>query len=53
LDGVEGCTPATEDYPIALAHAQSAVLVSGDKHLLDLGVGARILAPADLLTATL
>jgi putative PIN family toxin of toxin-antitoxin system len=38
-----------DDYLIALAHAQSAVLVSGDRHLLELGGGAPILAPADLL----
>jgi predicted nucleic acid-binding protein len=42
-----------DDYLIALAHAQSAVLVSGDKHLFDLSGGAPILSPADLLTATL
>jgi uncharacterized protein len=41
-----------DDYLIALAHSQNAVLVSGDKHLLDLsGGGAPILAPADLLAA--
>jgi len=40
-----------DDYLIALAHAQSAVLVSGDKHLLELGGGAPILAPVDLLAA--
>lgn len=40
-----------DDYLIALAQSQSAILVSGDKHLLDLsGGGAPILAPADLLT---
>jgi len=38
-----------DDYLIALAHSQSAVLVSGDKHLLELGGGAPILTPADLL----
>ncbi len=37
-----------DDYLIALAHSQNAVLVSGDKHLLDIGGGAPILAPADL-----
>lgn len=40
-----------DDYLIALAHGQSAVLVSGDKHLLDLTGGAPILAPGDLLAA--
>lgn len=40
-----------DDYLIALAHGHSALLVSGDKHLLDLGGGAPILAPGDLLAA--
>jgi putative PIN family toxin of toxin-antitoxin system len=39
-----------DDYLISLAHAQSAVLVSGDRHLLELTDGAPILGPADLLT---
>jgi putative PIN family toxin of toxin-antitoxin system len=38
-----------DDYLIALAQSQNAVLVSGDRHLLDIGGGAPILAPADLL----
>jgi putative PIN family toxin of toxin-antitoxin system len=39
-----------DDYLIALAQSQNALLVSGDKHLLDLsGGGAPILSPADLL----
>ena len=39
-----------DDYLIALAHSQNAILVSGDKHLLDLaGRGAPVLAPGDLL----
>jgi hypothetical protein len=37
-----------DDYLIALAHSQNAVLVSGDSHLLDLAGGAPILSPADL-----
>lgn len=41
-----------DDYLIALAFNQKAVLVSGDKHLLDLTGGAPILTPADLLTAS-
>lgn len=41
-----------DDYLIALAYDQKAVLVSGDKHLLDLTGGAPILAPADLLRAS-
>lgn len=40
-----------DDYLIALAQAQNAILVSGDNHLLDLPDGAPILAPADLLAA--
>jgi putative PIN family toxin of toxin-antitoxin system len=39
-----------DDYLLTLAHSQKAVLVSGDKHLLDIGRGAPILAPADLPT---
>jgi putative PIN family toxin of toxin-antitoxin system len=42
-----------DDYLIALAHSQNAILVSGDKHLLDLaGAGAPVLAPADLLAGS-
>jgi putative PIN family toxin of toxin-antitoxin system len=41
-----------DDYLIALAFNQKAVLVSGDKHLLDLTGGAPILAPADLFRAS-
>jgi uncharacterized protein len=41
-----------DDYLIALAFNQKAVLVSGDKHLLDLTGGAPILAPANLLRAS-
>lgn len=40
-----------DDYLIALAGEQNAMLVSGDKHLLDLVGGAPILAPSDLLSA--
>lgn len=38
-----------DDYLIALAFSQNAMLVSGDSDLLDLVGGAPILAPADLL----
>ncbi len=38
-----------DDYLIVLAHNQSAVLVSGDTHLLDLGDRAPILSPADFI----
>ncbi len=41
-----------DDYLIALAFSRKAVLVSGDKHLLDIAGGAPILAPADLLRAS-
>lgn len=41
-----------DDYLIALAFNQKAVLVSGDRHLLDLTGGAPILAPADLFRAS-
>lgn len=38
---------ADDDYLLALAYAQKAILVSGDSDLLDLTGGAPILAPAD------
>jgi putative PIN family toxin of toxin-antitoxin system len=38
-----------DDYLIALAHGQNAVLISGDNHLLDLAGQAPILSPADFL----
>jgi uncharacterized protein len=38
-----------DDYLIALARGQNAVLVSGDRHLLDLADRAPILSPADFL----
>lgn len=42
-----------DDYLIALAFERSAILVSGDRHLLDLSDrGAPILSPADLLVAS-
>lgn len=40
---------ADDDYLLALAYAQKAVLISGDSHLLDLTGGAPICAPADFL----
>jgi putative PIN family toxin of toxin-antitoxin system len=42
-----------DDYLIALAYTQKAILVSGDSDLLDLTGGAPICAPADLLGAPL
>lgn len=47
------CADPDDDYLIALAQSQKAMLVSGDKHLLDLsGGGAPIFGPADLLAAS-
>jgi uncharacterized protein len=40
-----------DDYLIALAHANGAALVSGDKHLLDLAHQPPIYSPADFLAA--
>jgi len=41
------CVDPDDDYLIALAHSQKAVLVSGDAHLLELADRAPICAPAD------
>jgi putative PIN family toxin of toxin-antitoxin system len=38
-----------DDYLLALAFHQKAMLVSGDSHLLELSGGAPIIMPADLL----
>jgi putative PIN family toxin of toxin-antitoxin system len=38
-----------DDYLIALAYSEKAILVSGDSDLLDLTGGAPICAPADLI----
>ena len=43
------CADPDDDYLIALAHDQSAVLVSGDTHLLDLADRAPVLSPADFI----
>jgi uncharacterized protein len=43
------CGDSNDDYLLALAYAQKAVLVSGDSDLLDLTGGAPICAPADFL----
>ena len=40
-----------DDYLIALAHANDAALVSGDKHLLELSDQAPIYSAADFLAA--
>ena len=42
-------TDPDDDYLIALAHSQKAVLVSGDPDLLELPGAAPICAPADYL----
>jgi putative PIN family toxin of toxin-antitoxin system len=41
-----------DDYLISLAHRQSAILVSGDRHLLDLSDRAPIISPGDLFVAS-
>jgi uncharacterized protein len=43
------CADPDDDYLIVLAHSRNAVLVTGDRHLLDVNGGAPILTPADLL----
>jgi uncharacterized protein len=43
------CADPDDDYLIALAQSQAAVLVSGDRQLLDLADRAPILSPADFL----
>jgi putative PIN family toxin of toxin-antitoxin system len=41
------CSDPKDQYLLALAFAQKAVLVTGDSHLLELSGGAPICAPAD------
>jgi putative PIN family toxin of toxin-antitoxin system len=43
------CSDPDDDYLVTLARGQNAILVSGDRHLLDLADRAPILSPADLL----
>ncbi|HMI82225.1 MAG TPA: putative toxin-antitoxin system toxin component, PIN family [Solirubrobacterales bacterium] len=43
------CPDPADNYLIALAYSQKAVLVSGDSHLLEIASGAPICAPADFL----
>lgn len=43
------CADPDDDYLIALAHANDAALVSGDRHLLDLADKAPIYSPGDFL----
>jgi putative PIN family toxin of toxin-antitoxin system len=42
------CPDPKDEYLLALAYAQKAILVSGDSDLLELTGGAPICAPADL-----
>jgi uncharacterized protein len=42
-----------DDYLIALAHGEKAVLISGDSHLLDLSGQAPICSPADFWARSL
>jgi putative PIN family toxin of toxin-antitoxin system len=46
------CPDPKDDYLLALAYAQKAVLVTGDSHLLEIASGAPILAPADFLATS-
>jgi putative PIN family toxin of toxin-antitoxin system len=41
------CADPDDDYLIALAHSQNAVLISGDSYLLDLADRAPVLSPAE------
>ncbi len=40
-----------DEYLLALAYSQKAVLVTGDSHLLEIAPGAPICAPADFLAS--
>jgi putative PIN family toxin of toxin-antitoxin system len=44
------CPDPDDNYLLALAYSQKAVLVSGDSDLLEIVSGAPILAPADFLS---
>ncbi len=48
-DAPVGSADPNDDYLLALAAAEQAILVSGDKHLLDLAEELPILAPAPFL----
>lgn len=43
------CPDPADEYLLALAYTQKAILVSGDSDLLDLTGGAPICAPGDLI----
>ncbi|HEX5763764.1 MAG TPA: putative toxin-antitoxin system toxin component, PIN family [Solirubrobacterales bacterium] len=45
------CTDPDDDYLIALAHSQSAALVSGDSDLLDLADEIPVFSPAEFLAS--
>lgn len=45
------CTDPKDDYLITLAHDQKAVLVSGDRHLLDLAGKIPVFSPSEFLAA--
>jgi uncharacterized protein len=45
------CTDPDDDYLIALAHSQSAALVSGDSDLLELAEEIPVFPPADFLAS--
>lgn len=45
------CTDPDDDYLIALAHSQSAALVSGDSDLLELADRIPIFSPAEFLAS--
>lgn len=45
------CADPDDDYMIALAHSQSAALVSGDRHLLELAGRIPVYSPREFLRA--
>jgi putative PIN family toxin of toxin-antitoxin system len=45
------CTDPDDDYLIALAHSQSAALVSGDSDLLELAEEIPVFLPADFIAS--
>jgi uncharacterized protein len=47
------CSDPKDDYLIALAHDQRAMLVSGDRHLLDLAGTIPVFSPSEFLAAQL
>jgi putative PIN family toxin of toxin-antitoxin system len=47
------CADPGDDYLVALAHDQKAMLVSGDRHLLDLAGRIPVFSPSEFLSAQL